>query len=264
MYVGPAPDTVPAVQREHRRTQKERRATTRARLLEAAAELFARRGVDGVSVDAVAAAAARTSGAVYDHFGSKQGLLLALLDDWSDALVAVITAEFEVSTGLAQRLRAVWDNVCANPSDDVKRLFMLEHELWLRAVRDPRLAQALWSRTGASNARIARGLAKWEDDERVELGCTPDEAAVILRALVAGLHMQLRVDPDAVSAEAGTATLAAVLGATTSLSEPAAAAATERSIGSKMELKTKTDTKTAPAAPGPPDDRRVDHAHRDL
>ena len=50
------------------RTQEQRRADTRARLLDAAAQLFATRGIDAVSVDAVADAADRTSGAVYDHF----------------------------------------------------------------------------------------------------------------------------------------------------------------------------------------------------
>ncbi len=61
-------------------TQGERRAQTRRALLDAAAELFATRGVDGASIDAVAEAAGRTSGAVYDHFGGKEGLLFALLE----------------------------------------------------------------------------------------------------------------------------------------------------------------------------------------
>ena len=61
-------------------TQGERRADTRQRLLNAAAELFAERGVEGTSIDAIAQRADRTSGAVYDHFGGKDGLLLALLD----------------------------------------------------------------------------------------------------------------------------------------------------------------------------------------
>ncbi|MGH9206548.1 MAG: helix-turn-helix domain-containing protein, partial [Acidimicrobiales bacterium] len=52
-------------------TQEERKAETRARLLAAAADLFAGQGIEAVSVDAVAEAAGRTSGAVYAHFGSK-------------------------------------------------------------------------------------------------------------------------------------------------------------------------------------------------
>jgi AcrR family transcriptional regulator len=60
-------------------TQGERRAETRERLLFAAAELFAERGIEGSAVDAIAERAERTSGAVYDHFGGKPGLLFALL-----------------------------------------------------------------------------------------------------------------------------------------------------------------------------------------
>ncbi len=77
----------------------ERKADTRERLLSAAAQLFADHGIDAVSVDVVAEAAGRTSGAVYDHFGSKQGMLLALLDEWEQSLVTVIAAEFELAAG---------------------------------------------------------------------------------------------------------------------------------------------------------------------
>ena len=79
------------------RTQGERKAETRSRLLDAAAELFAAQGIDAVSVDAVAEAAGRTSGAVYAHFGSKHGLLLALLDAWKDSLLTVLLAEVAVT-----------------------------------------------------------------------------------------------------------------------------------------------------------------------
>ena len=95
------------------RTQEERKAETRARLLAAAADLFADQGIDAVSVDAVAEAAGRTSGAVYAHFGSKQGLLLALLDSWKDSVLTVLLAEVAVERlprraagrGVGQRVR---------------------------------------------------------------------------------------------------------------------------------------------------------------
>jgi AcrR family transcriptional regulator len=64
-----------------RRTQAERRAETSARLLAAAREVFAERGYLGASLDLVSARAGCTRGALYDHFGSKEGLLLALLDE---------------------------------------------------------------------------------------------------------------------------------------------------------------------------------------
>jgi AcrR family transcriptional regulator len=63
-----------------RRTQAERRADTRARLLASARRMFARDGYHATSLDRVSENAGCTKGALYDHFGSKAGLFLALLD----------------------------------------------------------------------------------------------------------------------------------------------------------------------------------------
>jgi AcrR family transcriptional regulator len=64
-----------------RRTQAERRAETRGRLLASARRTFARHGYHATSLDRVSENAGCTKGALYDHFGSKAGLFLALLDE---------------------------------------------------------------------------------------------------------------------------------------------------------------------------------------
>lgn len=56
-------------------------ARNRAKVLEAAAALFARHGVDSVSMDAVAAAAGVGKGTLFRRFGDKAGLAVALLDE---------------------------------------------------------------------------------------------------------------------------------------------------------------------------------------
>ncbi|HEX7097215.1 MAG TPA: TetR family transcriptional regulator [Acidimicrobiales bacterium] len=66
-------------------------AATRARLLDAAEELFLASGYDDVSVRTINAAAGLNPGAVHYHFGSKQGLVVALVEDrmlprWHDKL----------------------------------------------------------------------------------------------------------------------------------------------------------------------------------
>ena len=101
-----------------RRTQADRRADTRSRLLRAAAELFASRGYDSVSVNEVAAAADRSSGAVYAHFSSKQGLLKALLETSQETTSAVLQAEFVLAEDAAARMGALWRNV-AEPPDEL-------------------------------------------------------------------------------------------------------------------------------------------------
>lgn len=55
-------------------------ARNRTRILTAAEALFAERGVDGVSMDDVAAAAGVGKGTLYRRFGDKAGLGIAVLD----------------------------------------------------------------------------------------------------------------------------------------------------------------------------------------
>jgi AcrR family transcriptional regulator len=202
------------------RTQEERKAETRSRLLDAAATLFAERGIDAVSVDAVADAAGRTSGAVYAHFGSKQGLLMALLDEWAHSLVTVIAAEFELASSVEDRLRAVAVNVVTNPSDQTRRLLLLERELWLRATRDPEVARAMQARSREAHEWLTKGFAAWIDDGLVVPTVAADVLATVFRALVIGFETQHRIDPDSLDTTDVASALAMVTGARTAPASP--------------------------------------------
>ena len=67
-------------------------ARNRARILAAAADLVAERGIERVSMDDVAKAACVGTGTLYRRFGDRAGLALALLDDhtraFQDALIS--------------------------------------------------------------------------------------------------------------------------------------------------------------------------------
>src|SRR3954449_5146060 len=89
-------------------TQEERKAETRSRLIAAAADLFARKGFHAVAAEAVAEAADRTTGALYNHFGGKDGLLLALVEQWLSESAARILVGGEEADDLDGRLRALW------------------------------------------------------------------------------------------------------------------------------------------------------------
>src|SRR4051812_24228345 len=90
------------------RTQEDRRAETRQRLLEAAADLFARKGFHATSAEAVASAANRTTGALYDHFGGKEGLLVALVDLWVGQLIFDLDENGEAPADIDGQLGEVW------------------------------------------------------------------------------------------------------------------------------------------------------------
>lgn len=66
----------------------DKRARTRARLIQAAARLVGRLGYDGMSMEAVALEAGVTRQTVYVHFGDKDALILAVVGDrWAPAVL---------------------------------------------------------------------------------------------------------------------------------------------------------------------------------
>jgi AcrR family transcriptional regulator len=188
-------------------TQGERRAETRQRLLDAAAELFAARGVEGSSVDAIAERADRTSGALYDHFGGKDGLLFALLEGWVDDVAVVIGAELATATTLDERLASIWRNV-SDPPAGGGRWIELEHELWSYAARNDAAREHLARRYRAAWAGVDEAVAEWTRDSRPTVG-----AALI--GVLLGLEMMRRVDPDAMTDDVAIAALRGVVSTTT-------------------------------------------------
>ncbi len=190
-------------------TQGERRAETRQRLLDAAADLFATRGVEGSSVDAIAEAADRTSGAIYDHFGGKEGILFALLEGWVDDVAAVISAELVGTDTLDERLTALWRNITHPPGDD--RWIRLEHELWSYAARDERARQHLARRYQAAWDSVDAAVAEWAADDGRPAPVRPTGAAVVGALL--GLEMMRRIDPSAIDDRTAVATLRGAIAA---------------------------------------------------
>jgi AcrR family transcriptional regulator len=187
-------------------TQGERRAETRRRLLDAAAELFAERGVDGASIDAIAERADRTSGAVYDHFGGKDGLLFALLEGWVDDVSAVIGAELETAETLDERLGVLWRNVSSPVAGD-GRWIALEHELWTYAARNAEARDHLARRYRAAWRGITEAAAEWTG--------APSDVGPPVIGLLLGLEMMRRIDPDAVSDDLAIGALRGVVAGTT-------------------------------------------------
>lgn len=190
--------------------QEERRAVTRDALLDAGAALFAERGIAGASVDAIAEAAGRTSGALYDHFGSKEGLLFALLERWVDAAATTIIAEQATAASLDEWVAAIWRAV-ADPGGDGGpgggRWIALEHELWTYANQSDEARRYLTRRYEAAWDSVDAVAGTWID--------RPSDAPRVGPAvigLLVGLGMMRRVDPDTVTDAVAVAALRGVLG----------------------------------------------------
>lgn len=76
--------------RAPRSRAEDRKAATRARILEAGRSLFAEHGYAGTSIDDISARAEVGVRTIYLHFPSKAAIMLAYFDGWLDAFVAEV------------------------------------------------------------------------------------------------------------------------------------------------------------------------------
>ncbi len=95
--------------REERRRSPRRdeaKAGTRRRVLAAAMEVFAREGYHAARMDAIAAAAGVSKGALYFHFPGKLPLFSALVDEFAAELAAEAAATIAAHEGGVARVEA--------------------------------------------------------------------------------------------------------------------------------------------------------------
>lgn len=166
--------------RPRKRDQPDR--PTRDRILDAAGELFALRGFDATSVDAIAERAGLTVGALYRHFKTKGELLLDVI---RRALTSLpIARHMRGDSARPDLLPEMVKLYMAPASRKLRRLVI---ELHTAASRDPRVARLFRDfserMAGDTRARIQAGLR----DGTLEPKLDPDLAARFLMVLIAGL-----------------------------------------------------------------------------
>jgi AcrR family transcriptional regulator len=164
-------------------TQAERRRTTRANLLTSARKEFASSGYNGTSADRIAARAGCTKGALYNHFGSKEGLFLALMEEQ-------LAARIDQARG---------ERSDAAPFD--KEISLLFLEFVCAAARDPKLKRKLATRLGilrgdaaerlGGDEQLAATLAAAANGASIEaLIFGPEKAAMTFEIILASLLTQ--------------------------------------------------------------------------
>ncbi|WP_445258662.1 TetR/AcrR family transcriptional regulator [Nocardioides aurantiacus] len=198
---GPAP--------ERRRPPREE---VRRALLDAAAQVFARQGVDGASVGDVAAAAGFTKGAVYSNFGSKDDLVAALVEDRVSAYLELgLAAVSDTDASLGDKARALGDRLtrAADEQRDWQLLFL---ELWQRAVRSGTVDGAFAQRRRELHAAVTDAVAAHLDEAGMTPPLPPAELATLLIALSNGLALERQVDPAHVPDDLFGRVLALVVG----------------------------------------------------
>jgi AcrR family transcriptional regulator len=185
--------TSPAA-RPPRRTRAEQATATRAALLDAAHAVFLREGFHGATLDAVAAEAGLTKGAVYSRFDGKADLFFALLERRYDERIAELDA---LGTGqsLAEGARAVSRQWLLGAREQLDWV-LLAVEFRIHVIRHPELQpryRAAQARLrGAVTAAVERagGTAPRAD------GLTHDDVARMGIAVGNALALEQALDAD--------------------------------------------------------------------
>jgi AcrR family transcriptional regulator len=166
---------------------------SRERLLSAAAELFAARGFAGTSVELVCERAGLTKPVVYWHFGNKEGLLVATLEDGVERVIAALRRPSAVGRPGPERLHEVterWRKV-ADEEDHALRLpAIAAAELAGRSERIREALRRVWQR---AEDEVARGILEVVGHPLPDLDLLANTMVVLLQ----GVLLQHTVDRDA-------------------------------------------------------------------
>lgn len=178
-----------------RLTRAQRRQQTRDRLLDAAAQVFARRGFHAATVDEVADAAGYTKGAVYSNFTSKDGLFLALLDQRLAAQLQQVEALYAIES--TQELLAAMRGQTEREFAAARDFGVLQVEFWLYAMRNPAAQAELAKRYRQLRGRLAELISERYARHQTSPPMPPEHLAALAIATDAGLFLQYASEPGA-------------------------------------------------------------------
>lgn len=178
-------------------SRAERKLQTRAAIIDAAAALFAKQGIEATSLDRIAGTIGLTKGAVYSTFASKEELIDAVAE--SRSVLIDPDPLFRADLPLREGLRSIAEAFLTLRPKLTREILCLELEMFLYADRHPR-----WGRAELRALREARR----EEADRLEaaaaergerLPMPAEDFFVALEALLIGIAREQFRDPAVLS-----------------------------------------------------------------
>ena len=183
----------------------DKRARTRAKLLEAARELIREKGYERATMEEVARRAGMTSGAIYGNFKNRDELFIALGQTYWAPIKPVIRP----GSSFAEKMRAFAEaTIAAIPERRVGAVGRLTGMAY--ALTDEALRARVHEATAQSYDWGAAWLGSAAEDG--ELPMPPDVLVVVIHAITEGLLFQRFLTPDLVPDAAFHAAFAALAG----------------------------------------------------
>jgi AcrR family transcriptional regulator len=179
-------------------SRAERQQRTRRELVDAAERLFTKQGFHATSLDAVAAEAGFTKGAVYSNFASKEDLFFAVYERRVDRRVEQMETAIRDAPTAHAAIQRMIPGAGGRPQAEDGWLAVF-FEFWAHVLRHPELRE----RFAAQHRRVIEPLV----NASLELPgdpIEPDEAYKVATARFAmqlGLQLERLTQPDVVDAD---------------------------------------------------------------
>jgi AcrR family transcriptional regulator len=165
----------------------ERGRSTKAGLLLAATDLIRDHGYAATSMRAVAERAGARLSLVQYHFGSKRGLLIAVLDHLTHELLERQRTLFSRDEPFAEQ----WKVACAYLGEDIRSGYVrILWEMWAAGLADPELA-AHWRATQRGWRELIEERLERLEAGGVELPMRPRLLATLIGSLFEGAEAEL-------------------------------------------------------------------------
>ncbi|ORB28214.1 TetR/AcrR family transcriptional regulator [Mycolicibacterium parafortuitum] len=178
------------------RWTKERRTEhTRQILLDAAEEVFARKGLTGAALEEIADAAGFTRGAIYSQFGAKEKLFLAVVDRqrqrFLDGFAEIMMSFHRLSDVDVDELAERWRQLSSGADRAA-----LGYELTLYLLRNPQARASV----AAQRRETVRALGEFISKNVARIGGTLSmEAETLARIVLAandGVTLDSHIDGE--------------------------------------------------------------------
>jgi AcrR family transcriptional regulator len=186
-----------------------RAASGRDRLVKAATELFAHQGFRATSVDDIAELAGTSRSLVFFHFGTKDGLLSAVVEKTVAEYTAPFFHDDETRSGIA----ALRDVIDARSKAGRARheLARLVYQLMGDAIGvEPQLAPRLAALNREVRSHFARLVRRAQAAGEMRADVDADDIALVLVSAFQGNTLQALLDP-AVDQDRGDMTMFAIV-----------------------------------------------------
>jgi len=188
--------------RPRRLSQAEAKEQTRAKLLAAAAHLFAQKGFAGATLEEIAEQAGYSTGAVYYNFSGKDELFLELLrSGWSGEIagrVKAVTRAFGEGPAAGEDPFDALSRFVARLAARDSESTPLAAEFWLYAVRNPGAMDLVAAKLAEQDAELEPVIAGAMDRLGAPAGISSTELTMVTVLLFNSLVRRRRIDPGAV------------------------------------------------------------------